>query len=170
MPEHTDEYVSPSRLWRRLPLDRRIEAARAFWQSDDEASQNEQLEAVLALARHMKFRPQSMQAMPLEKRAKYLAQLPAVSDAIAARALVSYHLARQRPMMGAFLDALGISHDNGLITAENLEPPARAALAQAAADLTRAYPAQDVSLYLNTLRAQDPQTWEELAGLPQLES
>ena len=29
--------------------------------------------------------------------------------AIAARALIVYHLAEQRPMMGAFLDALGIS-------------------------------------------------------------
>lgn len=169
MDELKDDYIPPSRLWRRLPLERRIDAARAFWQSDDEASQNEQIEAVLALSRHMKFRPQSMQVMPLDKRAKYLAQLPAVTDAIAARALVSYHLAHQRPMMSAFLDALGIAHEDGLITAEDLEPPARATLGKAAAELTRTHPAQDVALYLNTLRAQDPQTWEGLAGLPQLE-
>jgi hypothetical protein len=169
MDELTDDYVPPSRIWRRLPLERRMEAARAFWQSEDEASQTEQLEAIVALSRHMKFRPQSMQAMPLDKRAKYLAQLPAMTDSIAARALVSYHLAHQRPMMASFLDALGIAHEDGLITAENVEPPARAALGQAAANLTREYPAQDVSLYLSTLHAQDPQTWAGLAGLPQLE-
>ena len=169
MDELTDDYVPPSRIWRRLPLDRRMEAATAFWQSEDEASQTEQLEAIVALSRHMKFRPQSMQAMPVDKRAKYLAQLPAMTDSIAARALVSYHLAHQRPMMAAFLDALGIAHEEGLITAENVEPPARAALAEAAANLTRSYPAQDVSLYLNTLHAQDPHTWAGLAGLPQLE-
>src|SRR5687767_8733328 len=118
MHEHTDDYVPPSRIWRRLPLERRLEAARAFWESSDEASANEQMEAVLALSRHMKFRPQSMQGMPLDKRAKYLAQLPAMTDSIAARALVSYHLAHQRPMMAAFLDALGIGHENGLITEE----------------------------------------------------
>ena len=168
MHEPTDEYVPPSRLWRGLPLDRRLEAARAFWQSDDEASLTEQTEAVLALARHMKFRPQSMQAMPLDKRARYLAQLPGMSDSIAARALVSYHLAHQRPMMGAFLDALGIAHEDGLITAENIEPLPRRALAKAAAGLIRTHPPADVALYLSTLLAQDPHTWEGLAGLPQL--
>ncbi len=168
MHEHTDEYVPPTHLWRRLSLDRRIDAATAFWQTDDEASQSEQIEAILALSRHMKFRPQSLQSMPLDKRAKYLAQLPAISESVAARALVSYHLAHQRPMMGAFLDALGISHDNGLITAEDLAPPQKAALAAAAAGLTKTFPAEDVSLYLNTLLAQDPQTWEGLGGLPQL--
>ena len=169
MDDLRDDYVPPSRIWRRLPLERRLDAARAFWESEDEASRAEQLEAVVALSRHMKFRPQSMQSMPLDKRAKYLAQLPAITDSIAARALVAYHLAHQRPMMGAFLDALGIAHDDGLITAESVDPPARAALAQAAANLTREYAAQDVSLYLNTLFAQDPQTWGALSGLPQLE-
>jgi hypothetical protein len=169
MDELRDDYVPPSRIWRRLPLERRLDAARAFWESEDDASRAEQLEAVVALSRHMKFRPQSMQSMPLDKRAKYLAQLPAITDSIAARALVAFHLAHQRPMMGAFLDALGITHEDGLITAESVEPPARAALAQAAANLTREYPAQDVSLYLNTLFAQDPQTWGALSGLPQLE-
>jgi hypothetical protein len=167
--ELNEDYVPPSRIWRQLPLERRMEAARAFWQSDDEASAAEQMEAIVALARHMKFRPQSMQAMALDKRAKYLAQLPAMTDSIAARALVAYHLAHQRPMMGTFLDALGITHEEGLITEENVEPPARGKLAQAAADLTRGYPLPDVALYLNTLLAQDPHTWEGLAGLPQLE-
>jgi hypothetical protein len=168
MHEHADDYVPPTRLWRRLPLERRMEAARAFWESDDEASQTEQIEAVLALSRHMKFRPQSMQSMPVEKRARYLAQLPAITESIAARALVAYHLAHQRPMMGAFLDALGIAHDNGLITAEEMDPPARPALESAVAALTKSYGADDVSLYLNTLLAQDPHTWEGLAGLPEL--
>ena len=162
------EYVPPTRLWKRLPADRRIDAARAFWQSDDENSRAEQVEAIVALARHMKFRPQSMQAMPVEKRAKYLAQLPGMSESIAARALVAYHLAHQRPMMGAFLDALGIAHDEGLITQEALDPPSQTKLASAASDLAKAYPPADVSIYLNTLLAQDPQTWEGLGGLPEL--
>jgi hypothetical protein len=168
MHEHTDEYVPPTRLWRRLPIERRIDAARAFWENDDEQSQADQIEAILALSRHMKFRPQSMQSMPIDKRAKYLAKLPGISESVAARALVSYHLAHQRPMMGAFLDALGIAHDDGLITAESVEPPARPALETAAAAIAGSYPASDVSIYLNTLLAQDPETWEGLAGLPQL--
>ena len=159
------EYVPPTRLWKRLPAERRLDAARAFWESDDENSRTEQMEAIVALSRHMKFRPQSMQAMPI---AKYLSQLPGMSESIAARALVAYHLAHPRTMMGAFLDALGIAHEDGLITEESVDPPDRATLASAAAALAKAHAPTDVAIYLNTLLAQDPQTWEGLAGLPEL--
>lgn len=168
MHAETEEFVPPTRLWKRLPPERRLDAARAFWESDDESSQAEQVEAIVALSRHMKFRPQSMQAMPIEKRAKYLTQLPGMSESIAARALVAYHLAHQRPMMGAFLDSLGIGHDEGLITDESVDPPPRDRLAPAAAALAKSYSAADVSIYLNTLLAQDPQTWGALSGLPEL--
>jgi hypothetical protein len=39
-----------------------------------------------------------------------------------ARALVVYHLAEQRALMGAFLDALGIAHENGLIQDDGVKP------------------------------------------------
>ena len=154
----------PSKLWRRLPLDRRIDAADLFW--NDEHSADQQLEAIGAIATHMKFRPRSILSLTPEKRAKYLAQLPTISDAIAARALVNYHLERQRPMMGAFLDLLGITHDNGLINEENVPKQDAAKLKQAAADLAAKYPADDVALYLDTLVSQDPETWEGLVELP----
>jgi hypothetical protein len=150
----------PSKLWRRMPLERRIDAAGLFW--DDEHSADQQMEAVAAIASHMKFRPRSVITLPPDKRAKYLAQLPTVTDTIAARALVNYHLERQRPMMGAFLDLLGIAHENGLISEENLPKPDEAKVKQAAADLAAKYPADDVSLYLSTLVSQDPETWDAL--------
>src|SRR5947199_10830049 len=108
----------PSRIWRRMPVERRIDAADLFW--SDEQSADQQLEAVASIATHMKFRPKSVLSLAPEKRAKYLATLPTMSDTIAARALVNYHLERQRPMMGAFLDLLGIAHENGLIADDNL--------------------------------------------------
>ena len=150
----------PSKLWRRMPLERRVDAADLFW--NDEHSADQQMEAVASIATHMKFRPRSILALTPDKRARYLAQLPNVSDAIAARALVNYHLERQRPMMGAFLDLLGIAHDNGLISEENLPKPDEATVKQAAKDLASTYPADDVSLYLATLVSQDPETWEAL--------
>ncbi len=111
----------PSRLWKRMPAERRVTAAELFW--SDEQSTEQQVEAVAALARHMKFRAKSVIALPLDKKAKYLATLPTVSDTVAARALVNYHLERQRPMMGAFLDSLGIAHEDGLINEENVTKP-----------------------------------------------
>lgn len=153
----------PSKLWRRMPLERRIDAADLFW--NDEHSADQQMEAVASIATHMKFRPRSILALTPDKRARYLAQLPTVSDAIAARALVNYHLERQRPMMGAFLDLLGIAHDNGLISEENLPKPEDEKVKRAAKELASSFPAEDVSLYLSTLVSQDPETWEALIAL-----
>jgi hypothetical protein len=153
----------PSKLWRRMPLERRIDAAGLFW--DDEHSADQQMEAVASIATHMKFRPRSVVALDPEKRAKYLAQLPTVTDAIAARALVNYHLERQRPMMGAFLDLLGIPHDNGLINEENIAKPDAGKVKQAAQDLAAKFPADEVALYRATLVSQDPETWESLVDV-----
>jgi len=115
----------------------------------------------------MKFRTKSVLALTPERRAKYLATLPNVSDTIAARALVNYHLAHQRPMMAAFLDGVGISHEEGLITQEEVAKPASEKLAAAASDLVAKFPAEDVSLYFSTLVSQDPDIWGELAKMPQ---
>jgi hypothetical protein len=150
----------PSKLWRRMPLERRMDAADLFW--NDEHSADQQMEAVASIASHMKFRPRSILALAPEKRAKYLAQLPNVTDAIAARALVSYHLERQRPMMGAFLDLVGITHENGLIAEENVPKPDAEKVRAAARELATKFPADEVSLYLATLVSQDPETWEAL--------
>ena len=153
----------PSRLWRKLSPERRITAAELFWA--DEQSTEQQIEAVTALAAHMKFRAKSVIALPIEKKAKYLATLPAVSDSVAARALVNYHLEHQRPMMAAFLDSVGITHENGLINEENVVKPDPEKLKAAAGELASKYPREDVSLYFSTLVSQDPDTWGALAEL-----
>ena len=71
-------------------------------------------------------------------------------------------------MMGAFLDALGIAHEDGLISAEDTPPPDAAKCASASKTLAEKFPADRVALYLNTLLTQDPDTWAALDGLPQL--
>src|SRR5262245_11239435 len=103
----------PTRVWKRLSAERRLAVAEPFW--DDDQSGEQQAEAIAAIALHMKFRTKSVLALPLDKRVKYLSTLPTISDSIVARAMVAYHLDKQRPMMSAFLDLLGITHENGLI-------------------------------------------------------
>jgi hypothetical protein len=153
----------PSRLWRRMPIENRTDAADLFW--NDEQSADQQLEAVAAIATHMKFRAKSVLGLPPERRAKYLATLPNLSDAIAARALVNYHLERQRPMMGAFLDLLGIAHENGLINDDNPAKPDAAKVRTAAKELTTKFRPEDVMLYFSTLVSQDPETWDALVDI-----
>ena len=61
-------------------------------------------------------------------------------------------------MMGAFLDALGIAHENGLIQEENVKPDT-ARMKGAVEKISAEFPAEDVQIYLNTLLCQDPETW-----------
>ena len=56
----------PSRLWKRMPVDNRVAAAASFW--EDEQSTEQQLEAVAAIASHMKFRTKSVLGLTPETR------------------------------------------------------------------------------------------------------
>jgi hypothetical protein len=154
-------------IWKQMPEARRLEAAEAFWKESDGVEQ--QVEAMALLARHLKARPKFVQGLPVERRAKYLAHYPGMPEVLAARLLVSYHLAHRRPMLRTFLDALGIPHEDGLITGDVEGPVGREKLDAGVSALSAAYPAGDVSLYLATLLSQDPGTWQALAEFPQAE-
>lgn len=108
-----------------------------------------------------------MAGLDRDHKAGHLAGISNVPEDLAARLLVVYHLAEQRPMMAAFLDALGIPHDHGLIREDAAAPDATRVGAVAAA-LVRDYPAPDVALHLNTLLWQDPASWGVLQGLPEV--
>ena len=155
----------PSQMWKQLSPERRQRAAEAFWKDDNAGI--EHAEAVAYIAQRIKFRPKSVVALPVEKKARHLLALPSVSELIAARLLVAYHLDQQRPMMGSFLDALGIAHDEGLIADDNVEAPGEEKLKAAAKAIAATYPADDVALYLTTLIWQDFDTWGPLADAPE---
>src|SRR5690606_19442861 len=123
----------------------------------------EHAEVVGLLSRRLNFRVKSILALPIERKVKYTAGLAAVSDGVAGRLLIAYHLAHQRPMMGEFLDAPGIAHDNGLSDDEAQPTVPPDALPAAAAALRASHPREDVDLYFATLVLQDPQTWGGLA-------
>jgi hypothetical protein len=160
------DLMRPAKLWRTLSPEMRVAAATAFW-SDDQAG-IEQAEGVALIARQIKFRPKSVLALPVDKKAKHLAAMGQVSDLLAARLLVSYHLQHQRPMMGRFLDLLGIPHEDGLINDESPGAPAPEKLGEAAETLASEFPKADVSRYFWTLLWQDPETWGGLQGRPEL--
>src|SRR5690242_5565453 len=121
--------VPPSRLWKNMPPEKRLAAATAFWR--DEQGMEQRLEATALLAKRLKFRLKSVNTLPIDRRARFLAQVGDVSDALAGRALIAYHFETERPLMAAFLDALGIAHENGLIADEEIPVPEQARLAEA---------------------------------------
>lgn len=151
-----------SQLWKRMTDEQRTRAAEAFWKEGEAGT--EHAEVVGLLSRRLNFRVKSVMALPIERKVKYTAGLAAVSDAVAGRLLIAYHLGHQRQMMGHFLDALGISHDNGLIDDEAAPTVPPEKVPEAIASLRETYPAEDVDLYLSTLLLQDPDTWGALAA------
>ena len=71
-------------------------------------------------------------------------------------------------MMGAFLDALGIAHEDGLIKDESPVKPEDAKLDEAVKTLSAAYPKANVARYFWALLWQDSETWGGLKGRPEL--
>lgn len=164
MPE--TPFDTSAKIWKHLPDATRLLAAEAFWQEEDGLEQ--QIEALSLLARHMKARPKFIAGLSTERRAKYLSTYPSMPEALAARLLVSYHLAHQRPLLRAFLDALGLPHENGLISEDQEQALPASRLGPAAATLDEQFAHADVTIYLATLLTQDPATWAALADLPQV--
>jgi hypothetical protein len=148
--------TTPARLWKKMTVPHRQKAALAFWQADEAV--DDQVQAALLIAQQKKFRPKFVLALDDDRKSRHLASLPNLPEQVAGRALIAYHLDAQRPMMGAFLDALGIAHENGVIQEDDVKPDA-GKLAAAVDAIEKAYPAEDVSLYLNVLLCQDPATW-----------
>lgn len=148
-------------IWKKLPDDKRVASARYFY--EDKALKEYHGAADTFLARLKNFRPQFVKKLPLEKRASYLAHAP-LSAELASQLLVSYHFAAQRPLMKAFLDALGIANDNGLIS-EDADPtkPEQTKLDAAVAVVRRDFPTEDVELYFSVLQAQAPDVWSGLS-------
>jgi hypothetical protein len=138
----TDAVLTPSRLWKQMTPEQRLQAARAFWK--DEASGDDQIQAVLLIAQRKKFRPKSVIALDHERKARHLASLSPMPESIAARALVAYNHDRQRPKMGAFLDSVGIPHQNRH-NKDHQGAPERDRIAAAPADQAQPFPADDLA-------------------------
>ena len=162
----TETTLTPSRLWKLMTAEQRLRAAHALWHEDE--ARDDQAHAVSLIAEQKKFRRKTVSALDKDRKARYLATLSNVPEALGVRLLVLYHLAEQRPMMAAFLDAVGLANDNGLIHEDGVTPdPAK--IPGAASAIARAHPPHDVALYLNTLLWQDPASWGALHGLPEID-
>ena len=148
------------RLWRTLGREERLEAARAFWNRPSE-------EAAVVAAREivqiLKVRPSSFHKIPLEQRVRAVAGLAAPPEALAEALLVALHVEKRRTLLGAFLDALGIAHEEGMLPDDaDFPAPGEAAVRAAAAELAARFPPEQIRVYWNTLWLQDRERWGAL--------
>jgi hypothetical protein len=160
----TEAGIDTQTIWKEMGEERRKKAADSFYQ--DPNLKEFHRAAELFIARNKNFRPAFVKKLPVEKRASYLAHLPIPADMIG-QLIVSYHFAHQKPLMSAFLNALGISNDNGIISdSVEVTIPDKVALTAAASKVRSEFPAEDVKIYFETLQAQNADIWGGLADLP----
>jgi hypothetical protein len=156
--------VSPSQLWASLDGETRELAARTLYDATGVAASG-RAEADAAIAGAIRFRETAVRRLPVERRIGYLLKAVRPDDSLASSLLLALHLEKRAPMLGAFLDRLGIPNRNGLIEdAHELRPPEPDLLPDAVGELFERFPRDQVELYLASLIAIDPETWSSLVG------
>ena len=154
-----------SQLWASLEPGVRLAAARALY-SHDWGEAPTRREADFAIIQGMRFRESAVRQLSVDKWASYVARSIRPTDSLAGSMLLALHLEQRRAMLSAFLEALKIPHDNGLIAEDHdMKPPSAATLEKAAKALRDRFPADEVELYLATLYVLDRVTWAGLAPL-----
>jgi hypothetical protein len=155
-------HPTTARLWKHLAAEDRLAAARAFCAEPPPEVAGMALSAIVT-ARHM--RPQAARRLPLDAQARILSTVLDPGESLAAALLVSLHLAHRRELLSAFLDALGLPHENGILKDEGVTAPVDAAAAQKGVAALTAFPRAEVEAYLNTLWLQDPERWDALPAI-----
>jgi hypothetical protein len=168
---HVDlEHCGPTQLFLALPSDVRLAAAKALYAHDWGESPTRR-EADVAIMQGMRFRETAVRQLPIDKRAGYLARSIRPSESLASSLLLALHLEHRRPILSAFMDALGIPHQDGLIAeGHETKPPSKTALTKAIKAIKADFPEADVDVYLASLYVLDRETWANLGSQLAVES
>jgi hypothetical protein len=115
------------------------------------------------VAKLLRFRPQAIQKIPLEKRAKLAKNwIEQRRNAELCYELFGTYLVKnRRELVTGFLDATGVPHEDGMISDLERARPDPARLPAAVSELERRFGAEDVTLYLALCAEQWP-------GVPEL--
>lgn len=155
--------ATAGRIWKKLPREDKKLAATAFLQ---EPPPELFAAALAAIIRVRRLRPQVARAMSDEALADALATVLDPAEPLVSSLLIALHLGSRRPLLVAFLEALGLPHENGLLKeeADAFPVPAAEALRKAATSIAPAFPREQIEVYFNTLVLQDPDRWQGLSG------
>jgi len=115
------------------------------------------------VAKLLKFRPQAIKKVPIEKRAKLAKNwIQQKHNAELCYELFGTYLVRtKRELVTGFLDATGVPHEDGMINDIDKARPDPAKIPAAVAELDGKFGADDVTLYLALCTEQWP-------GVPEL--
>lgn len=153
---------TPSRVWALLDADtRRLAAASLYDPALEDLMGRAEADAAIAAA--LRFRPQAVQRMAVDKRIAHLSARVRPGEGLATALLRALHLGPRKSMLGSFLDALGIAQKDGVIDEDaDPAPPTEAALRKALDELRSRLPTEEVDIYVATLIAMDDEFWSGL--------
>ena len=122
---------------------------------------------LISLAQEKRLRPVFVQRKPVEQQIKWMGDTCKLRacNSVTEHLLQIWLLKSQPEMLKAFLDDLGVEHDDEG-TAEDLPDELDAKkLKKAAEGLLKSHPAETVALYLHVFQLQQPGGWPELNEL-----
>lgn len=152
------------KLWKALTPDERAQGIAAALADDENGWVKTTTRG--AVAKVLRFRPQTVATWPRTKLVSEAARLPLDDAQLISAFLIDLHLGARRPMMAAFLNALDIPNDEGRIDSDSVEVPTQdpGRLARAADAIVERFPRDEVVAYFLTLLLQDGATWEGLSA------
>lgn len=124
------------------------------------------------VAKALRFRPQAIRKLPFEKRARQARRimLSGRSGELCYELFGSYLVRNHKELVTGFLDATGVSHEDGMIEDIDAAAPDPKKLEAAVADLDTKFDAEDVTLYMALCAEQWPKSkelgalWEKRRG------
>jgi hypothetical protein len=155
-----------ARLWKRLSREERLAAASRFF---EQPSTDAVGSADAAIIKARRLRPQVARALPPEEKARVLSTVLDLDETLAGALAVALHLGERRPLLVAFLDALGLAHEDGILKEEaeaDMPPLAEEPARRAVLALAGSFPRTQLLTYLNVLLLQDPERWRALERAP----
>ena len=152
-------------VWQLMTEEEKKAAAAALWNNADRESR---MAVEMLVAKEMKFRPQSVRKLSVERVAPRLARMAdGLPENVFFQFLFHLHMAERRSIMVEYLDAVGLPHKEGVL---DLDEDAAAPTADAAAGPARdliATHTREALVYLATLGVADADFWS--AMLPVLD-
>jgi len=124
-------------------------------------------QAIAAASIATKSRPQYLLRQPLEKRAGAVRRALArvASAPMAEEVLAAYFVECRKDVLVAWLDRVGLAHDDGILKDERPKCPAKAKLSQHVKDFLAEADDPDRALLLSAFGAQSAIDWPALDAL-----
>ena len=154
-------------VWRAHPEQERMQALEAWlaWLREERGSAEQAVRE--GLARALRFRPQTLERMPLGRLAALLDRRAGevMDPRLWQLLLVRHYLSAHGDLLVAFLDALGVPHDGrgALEGPPDLAAVGEARLADAVVWVRDGFGRERADRYFRVLLLQDPEAWGPLA-------